>query len=62
MTSLLTPGVHLKQPDSTYINFGIGVIQQADGKAKLQAVYAKWWKLGSNITALIRYLSRLSSL
>ncbi len=37
----LKKDTHLKQPDATYVKFGVGVVQLADGKVKLQALYAK---------------------
>jgi hypothetical protein len=41
LTSILVPGTHLKQPDTTFGKFGVGVFLQADGKARVQVVYAK---------------------
>jgi hypothetical protein len=41
MVNSLVAGTHLKQPDSTYVKFGVGVIQQADGRVKLQVEFAK---------------------
>ncbi len=34
-------GSHLKQPDSSYTRFGVGIIQQGDGKIRVVAEYAK---------------------
>lgn len=37
----LVKNTHLKQPDTSYVKFGVGVVQLADGRVKLQAEYAK---------------------
>lgn len=57
LTSILVPGTHLKQPDTTFNKFGVGVFLQTDGKARVQVVYAKWYIATIRIFNLDQLLS-----